>query len=314
VRILLAGATGVIGRPLAKRLLADGHQVAGTTRTAARAADLEALGMTVAQVDALDGAALRTAIGSVRPEVIINQLTALPQSFGNPREGARAAALTNRLRTEASATIRDAAAEVGVRRIVSQSIAFAQRPGSQVRTEDDPLYVDAPSSHGAIVRAVADLERATTSTDVPGVVLRYGAIYGPGTYFAPAGGYVEMLEKRRLPIVGKGRGMQTHIHIDDCVEATVRALDMAPGVYNVVDEHPVAAAEWIPYLGALAEARPPRRLPAFLFSIGPLTVLRYLIDQQPPVTAARFRAATGWSPAYPDWRSGFTDLFARSSG
>ncbi len=309
MRIFVAGATGVIGRRLVPRLIDEGHEVIGTTRDLRRAEDLAGAGMAVAVVDALDAAALRGSIVTARPDVVINQLTALPQSFSDPREGARAAKATNRLRSEASKTIMAAAAAAGSSRVVAQSISFVLRPGTDVRNEDDPLYTDAPAAHGAVVRAVADLERATLEGDVPGVVLRYGAIYGAGTYFAPDGGYVEMIVRRRLPIIGAGRGMQSHLHIDDCIDATVRALEVAPGVYNVVDEAPAAATEWIPLLAELAGAKPPRRVPRLLFSLGPLTVLRYLIDEQPPVSGERFRSTAGWTPRHGDWRAGLTALF-----
>ncbi len=253
--------------------------------------------------DARNARSLRYAVKTYAPEVVINQLTSLPRSLLNIRAGLRSAKLTNRLRAEAAPVLVEAAAEFGAERVITQSISFAQRPGSGIRTEEEPLYLDAPGAHGKVVAAVAAAEAATLgATEVAGVVLRYGALYGPGTYFAAGEAYPRMLERRLLPIIGEGRGVWALLHIDDAVAATVRSLVGPPGLYNICDDSPIAAQELIPWMAYALGAKQPRTLPRVWFGVGPATILRYLIDEQPAVSSARAREVLGWAPRYSDWR------------
>lgn len=306
MRVFLAGGTGVIGRPLVARLLAAGHAVGVLARSEAAADKVRALGAEAVEGDALNELSLGYAVKTFGPEIIINQLTALPRSLLNPAEAARAMKLTNRLRTEATPVLAEAGAEAGAHLMISQSISFAQKPGPGVRTEDDPLYTDAPSAHRGVVAAVAANEEATLGAPLDGIVLRYGFFYGPGSFFAAGEAYPKMLHRRLLPIVGEGRGVWSLIHIDDAVDATVRAITADPGVYNICDDDAVTWAELAPWMAYAVGAKPPRRLPRALFGAGPLTIMRYQFDEQPAVSSAKAREVMKWEPRFPTWRAELT--------
>jgi nucleoside-diphosphate-sugar epimerase len=293
----------VIGRPLVARLLAARHHVGVLARSDAAIGLIAAMGAEPVEGDALNSRSLRNAVKTYAPDLVINQLTSLPRSLLNPRQGLRSAKLTNRLRTEAAPTLVEAAIANGVGRIIIQSIAFAQRPGTGVRVEADPLYLDAPSAHGKVVRAVAAAESATLdAADIDGVVLRYGAFYGPDTYFAADEAYPRMLRRGLLPIIGEGRGVWGLVHVDDAVDATLAAIDGPAGVFNICDDAPVEAAELIHWMAYAIGSKQPRTVAARWFATGPATILRYLIDEQPAVSSERTRKILRWTPRHDDWR------------
>lgn len=308
MRIVVAGASGVIGRSLLPKLRIDGRTVIAICRNEERSKTLAAQGYETVVADALDASALRDAVVGAAPEIIINQLTSLPKSLLNIPKASAAAKRTNALRSVAGAALAEAA-EITGSRLIAQSIAFAQVPGERVRSEDDPLYLDAPGGHADVVAALHTLEEATTG--VGGTVLRYGAFYGPGTYFAPGAAYWSMLHRRLLPIIGEGRGVWGLLHIDDAVAATIKAIVAPAGVYNIVDDDPVATSELFPWLAEQVGAKPPRRLPRVMFSQGPATILRYLYDEQPEVSNDRAKTVMGWEPAYPSWREPLADLLGQ---
>jgi len=308
VRVFLAGGTGVIGPVLIDRLQAAGHTVVALTRSDAKAKQLAAAGCEVARGDALDPDVLKRAAVEARPEVIINQLTSLPKSLMNPIEANNDGKLTNRLRVLGAPALAKAARETGAK-LIAQSIAFAQKPGSGIRKEDDPLYLTAPAGHRTVVKAIGVLEEATISAG--GVVLRYGHFYGPGTYFAPDGAYTVMLHKRMLPIVGQGRGSFHMLHLDDAAEATVKAITAPSGIYNVTDNVRVTAGDLLPWMAREIGALPPFRVPGITFALGPLTILRYLIDEQPAVSNQKAKDILGWLPKYPDWHEPLAELLRR---
>ncbi|MFL5904338.1 MAG: NAD-dependent epimerase/dehydratase family protein, partial [Solirubrobacteraceae bacterium] len=220
MRVFVAGATGAIGRPLIPKLLAAGRQVTALARTPERPRALEAQGVEVALADALDEAGVREAVVTARPEVLIHQLTALPHRL-NPRKYAEAVEPTSRLREQTAPYFLAAAREAGVRRVIFQSISFMVAP-------QGPPVVDetAPLSDDPITKATATMERYVTSAEaLEGVVLRYGFYYGPGTWYAPDGAIGTMIRKRRYPLIGSAQGRSSFVHVDDAVEATVRALD-----------------------------------------------------------------------------------------
>ena len=261
MRVFVAGATGAIGRPLVARLVADGHAVVGTTRDQGKARALREQGAEAVVLDALDRPALRAAVLDAEPEVVVHQLTALPAE-ADPKAMEAALAMTNRLRRETVPALVAAGAEVGARRALVQSIAFVTAPnGRPVHDEDAPLWLGAPPSMRDNMATVRDLEAATTEAGgIEGVVLRYGFYYGPGTWYEPAGTMGTMLRKRRYPVIGGGAGRQSFVHVDDAVDATVRALDHgAPGIYNICDGEPAAARDWVPEAARLLGAKPPRR-------------------------------------------------------
>lgn len=302
----MAGATGVIGRRLVPALIAEGHQVTGMTRSPERAGGLRAIGAEAVVADALDDAAVRSAVSAARPEAVIHQLTSLPPKI-DPRKMDRDFALNDRLRSEGTRYLVDAAQASGAARILAQSIAFAYAPGpaGTVHRESDPLYLDAPRPFRRSAAALSDLEQAVLEAD--GVVLRYGYFYGPGSAVSSAGSIGRDVARRRLPIVGKGQGVWSFIHIDDASRATVAALGAGEsGAYNVVDDDPARVSEWLPALAAAIGAPRPRRVPA---AIARLAAGRYGVETMTRAQGASnelARRALGWSPEYPSWRTGFS--------
>jgi nucleoside-diphosphate-sugar epimerase len=306
MRVLVAGATGAIGRPLVHALVTAGHDVVAASRSEERAATLVDLGAQPIAFDALDENAVERAIGNARPDAIVNQITAIPKAL-DPRKMQQQFAITNRLRRTGSALLMAAASRHGVRRVVAQSIAFAYRPTNRgLWNEDDALDTET----GEIVEAVAELERQTLSTEgVDGIVLRYGFFYGPGTAFAASDGpSAQEVRRRRFPIVGRGTGVWSFIHVDDAASATVAALERgAPGIYNVVDDEPAPMREWLPAYAEAIGARPPLRVPKLLARIaaGPQAV-HYGTTLQ-GASNAKVKGAFGWDPAHPSWRQGFRE-------
>ncbi|ANS66644.1 dTDP-glucose 4,6-dehydratase [Streptomyces lincolnensis] len=301
MRVLVAGATGVIGHPLVGALRARGHEVTALVRTAARASAVDADAVVVA--DALDREALSAAVSAARPEVVVHQMSALRLLGDDP---AGAFALTARLRTEGTAHLAAAARAAGARRLVAQSIAFATAPAAVlVLDEDARLYVDAPDpGWAATVRAVADLERQVTATD-GGLVLRYGTLYGRGTAYARTGSTAQRVLAGRLPLPGDGPGITSFLHVADAVGATVAAVESTTtGVLNITDDDPAPAALWLPHYAHVLGAPPPRRIPA---SLAPRLLGWYPTHQLTTAHGAsntRARTELGWKPGRPSWREG----------
>ncbi len=222
MRVLVAGAAGVIGRPLVGLLTAAGHQVTALTRSGARQEQLRSAGAEPVTCDALDAVAVGKAVGSARPEVVVNQLTALPRRI-SPRRVGRDLAATNRLRSEGARNLMVAAVAAGVSHVVAQSVAFAYAPGGgpqgldgRLRCEADPLYRAAPGAFARAVAAIAELERETLgNAGIRGAVLRYGFFYGPGTAYAADGSIAADVRRRRFPVVGDGAGVFCFIHVED---------------------------------------------------------------------------------------------------
>ena len=309
-RILVAGATGVIGRRVVAALAAGGDTVFGLARSDSSAALVEELGATAVRGDALDRAQVFAAVAEARPDVVIHQLTAIPKRPGGRNGLAAAFEATNRLRREGTRNLVEAAEEHGVQRLVAQSIAFAYRPeGAWVLDESAPLDTEARGAWGEIVGAVEALEAAVLAgRNFVGAVLRYGILYGPGTAHWHDGHVAELLRRRRLPIVGGGSGLRSFVHIDDAAGATLAALDAAAGIYNVVDDRPLAGREWIPAFAHALGAPPPRSIPAWLERLrrGERAVRELTVQRG--ASNARIRAELGWKPEYPDLQSGLAAL------
>jgi nucleoside-diphosphate-sugar epimerase len=310
MRVFVAGASGAIGRPLVARLVAGGHEVVGTTRDEARARALREQGAEAVIVDAFDAAGVHAAVRAAEPEVLIHQLTALPQE-PDPKAMQASLDLTSRLRRETVPTFLDAAREAGARRAIVQSISFVTRPdGRPVHAEDAPLFLDAGPGFSGAVEAVRDMEASVTSADgLEGLVLRYGFYYGPGTWYAQDGAIAKMIRKRAYPIIGRGQGRMSFVHIDDAVDATVRALDHGdPGIYNVTDDHPATQKEWLPAAVDALGARKPLWAPAWLARRLAGDAAVHYSTTLPGNANARARAAFGWAPRH--WRDGFREVFA----
>jgi nucleoside-diphosphate-sugar epimerase len=308
MRVLVAGASGAIGRPLVPKLVAAGHEVTGMTRSEARAEAVRAAGARAAVVDVFDTGALRAAVAEAQPEVIVHELTSLPERIDFRKEDTYAA--TNRLRTEGTRNLIDAARAAGARRFVCQSIAFAYRTdGKGLKTEDDPLLTDAPGAFGSGVSALREMEEMVLGTDgLEGLVLRYGFFYGPGTYYAEDGTSTADVRRRRMPIVGKGSGVFSFIHVDDAADATVAAVERgAPGVYNVTDDEPAPVSEVLPALAEAVGAKPPRRIPRWLGRLFAGEGGVIMMTELRGAANAKAKRELGWELRYPSWRHGFRE-------
>jgi 2-alkyl-3-oxoalkanoate reductase len=307
VRVLVAGASGVIGGPLVRQLVAAGHEVTGTTSSPARTGAIEAAGGRAAVCDALDAAAVAETVAAARPEVVVNELTRLPREY-NPRTVDYEP--TNRVRREGGRNLLEAARSAGARRFVTQSIAFLYAPeGPSVLEEDAPPWTDAPGGFSEGVATLIGHERAVLEADgVDGLVLRYGQFYGPGTYFARDGSIARRVAKRQFPIIGPGEGVFSFIHVEDAAGATVAAVERgAPGIYNVTDDESAPLRQWLPVYADALGAKRPFRIPTF--------VARLFAGSFAALTASGLRGASnakakrelGWAPRYSSWRQGFRE-------
>jgi 2-alkyl-3-oxoalkanoate reductase len=309
VKVFLAGATGAVGRPLIPRLVEAGHEVVGTTRSERKAAEIRAAGAEPVIVDVLDLDALRTAVGDARPEVVINQLTSLPESL-NFRDRTALEA-TNRLRREVGPELALMAAEAGAKRLIAQSVAFFYAPvGDWVKSEDAPLMkLPSDSAMGGGPPALRALEESTVGTPgFDGLVLRYGYFYGPGTFYSSDGSSAAEVRRRRFPIVGKGTGVFSFIHVDDAAAATVAAVERGePGIYNVVDDEPAPMSEWLPVYAEALGAKPPRRVPAWLAGLVAGKEAAALATTLRGASNEKAKRELGWTPKYPSWRQGFRE-------
>lgn len=306
MRVFVAGGSGAIGRALVPRLVAAGHKVAATTRSRAKASLLGSLGATAVVLDALDEEAVRAAAKEFRPDVVMNQLTSLPQRY-NPRRLGPWYEATSRLRVDATRNLLRAAAEVGASRFVYQSIAFMYAPvGPPVVDEEAPLALEAPEPFGGAARATLEGERMTTSADgIDGVVLRYGQLYGPGTYFNRDGDFARQARARMLPIVGGGDGILSFLHVDDAATSAIAALERGSGVYNVTDDDPAPGHEWIPAFCAELGAPPPWRVPAWLVRIAAGEFAASLLTDGRGASNSKAKHDLDWLPSRATWRAGF---------
>jgi nucleoside-diphosphate-sugar epimerase len=309
VRVFLAGATGVIGRRLLPRLLEAGHDVTAMTRREDRAAALREAGAVPAVCDVFDAERLREAVQRAQPDVVLHELTDLPSAI-DPRKMEKQLAGNDRIRTEGTRNLVAASVEAGVTRIVAQSIAFAYAPsGDGLKREDDELWDEAPWPWSRSIEALHELEEAVAQTEgISGLALRYGFFYGPGSAYASGGFYEREVRRRRFPVVGKGSGTFSFIHVDDAADATLAAAERgAPGIYNVVDDEPAPMREWLPVYAEAIGAKRPWRVPRFLarmlageYAVGLATDLRGASNE-------RAKAELGWAPRHASWRQGFRD-------
>jgi nucleoside-diphosphate-sugar epimerase len=309
MKVFVAGATGAVGKRLVPLLVANGHEVVGTTRSAERAGALRKMGAEPVVVDVLDRDAVIAAVTEARPDAIVHQATALTGLGSNLRRLDRVFAPTNRLRTEGTDNLLAAARAAGVRRFVAQSFAgwpYA-REGGPVKSEEDPLDANPPKPVSATLAAIRHLESAVTGADgIEGLALRYGGFYGPGTSLAEAGQHVELIRKRRFPIVGSGAGVWSFLHIDDAATATLAAVERgAPGVYNVVDDEPAPVSVFLPELAKAIGAKPPRHVPLWVGRIAAGEVGVIMMTEIRGASNAKAKRELGWRPRWASWREGF---------
>jgi nucleoside-diphosphate-sugar epimerase len=309
MKVLVAGATGALGRQLVPQLVARGHDVYGMTRTLSKAGAVRAMGATPLVADALDPEAVASAVAEAEPEVIVHQLTALSGSL-DLRHFDRDFALTNRLRSEGTDHLLAAGRAVAVKRFVAQSFAgwpFA-RNGGPVKSEDAPLDSDPPEGMRQALGAIRHLEEAVTGAGwTEGIVLRYGGFYGPGTSLGPDGEHLELIRKRGFPVVGGGEGVWSFIHIEDAAEATVAAVEHGSrGIYNVVDDEPAPVAEWLPVIADAVGAKRPRKVPRWLGRLLAGEVATVMMTEVRGASNEKAKRELGWRPGHPSWREGLT--------
>lgn len=302
MRVLVAGATGVIGNRMVPLLTAVGHEVLGLARPGTETAALEAAGARVVVADALDRDGLRRAVRQAGPDAVVNMLTAIPAELDS-KHLARDFALTNRLRTEGTRNLIEAAPGA---RIISQGLAYGYQPGEGLADEDAPLWrTGTPKQFAPVLDALAELERLTTQTG--GLVLRLGHLYGPGSIYAADGSFVQQVRAGKVPLVGGGNGVFSFTHADDVATAVAAALDKTDvtGVLNIVDDRPAPLHQWLPELAALVGAPAPKKAPAALarLAVGSWGVA--FMNQLRGATGTRARLHLDWRPRYALVTEGF---------
>jgi nucleoside-diphosphate-sugar epimerase len=307
MRVFVAGGTGVLGRRLVPQLVARGHQVTATTTSAAKLDLLGQLGAAGVVMDGLDAALVGEAVAAAQPDTIVHQMTAIsPAHAGQPdiKHIDRWFATTNRLRTEGTDHLLAAAEAAGVAHFAAQSYASWNgiRTGGWVKTEEDPLDPgDGTIMHAGAV-AIRHVEDAVLGAG--GAVLRYGGFYGPGA----TDDQVELVRKRQFPLVGRGTGYSSWVHLDDAASATVLAVEQkVSGVFNIVDDEPAPASEWLPYLAACAGAKPPMRVPRWLARLLAGEAAVTMMTEGRGFSNAKARRELGWELRYPSWRQGFRE-------
>jgi nucleoside-diphosphate-sugar epimerase len=304
MRVFVAGATGAIGARLVPQLIERGHQVIGTSRSEEKAGRLRAQGAEAVVLDVLDPRAVREAVAAAGPDAIVHQATALT-GLSDVKHFDRTFAETNRLRTEGTDALLAAARQAGVERFVAQSFAgwpYA-REGASVKTEEDPLDPTPVPAMRETMAALRQLEETVTAAG--GIALRYGGFYG-----SPDDAQLELVRKRRFPIVGDGGGVWSFVHLDDAAAATVLALERgAAGLYNVVDDEPAPVREWLPALAEAIGAKPPRRVPLWLGRLAAGEVGVAIMTEVRGASNAKAKRELGWTLRHPSWREGFRTAY-----
>ena len=314
MKVLVAGASGALGKQLVPRLVADGHEVVGTTRSESKLGLLRELGATGVVADLLDPEQTARVVAEASPEVIIHQLTALNRPF-DVKHFDRTFEETNRLRTEGTDHLLAAGHAVGVKRFIAQSYTswpFA-RTGGAVKTEEDPLDPTPPKAMRKSLDAIRHVEDAVTGADwTEGIVLRYGGFYGPGTSLSREGGaQLEQIRQRKFPVVGDGGGVWSFVHIEDAAEATVAAVTRGRrGIYNIVDDDPAPVAEWLPVAARAVGAPAPRRVPRWLGRIAAGEAGVVMMTEVRGASNEKAKRELGWKPRHASWREGFTEAVA----
>jgi nucleoside-diphosphate-sugar epimerase len=310
MRIFVAGGTGLVGRRVVQQLITRGHQVTATTTSAGKLPSLQELGAQAVVMDGLDGAAVGEAVAAARPDAIVNEMTAISQAHaGKPdiKHMDRWFAPTIRLRIEGLNHLLAAAQATAVTNFVAQSYGSWNgiREGGWVKTEDEPLdwFRGTPAERG--MAAIHYLEQKVL--EFGGVVLRYGALYGPGAIEDQA----ELVRKRQYPLVGGGAGYSSWLHLDDAASATVLAVEQrATGVFNISDDEPAPASGWLPHLARSAGAKPPLRIPIWLARplAGQAAVI--MMTEGRGFSNEKAKRELGWTLRYPSWRQGFKEELA----
>jgi 2-alkyl-3-oxoalkanoate reductase len=311
MKVFVAGATGALGKQLVPMLVEGGHEVTGMTRSPAKQDQIRQLGASPAVADALDPEAVAKVVAEAEPEVVIHELTAI-DTGALVRSIDKMFATTNRLRTEGMDHLLAAGRAVGARRFIAQSFAGwpFERTGGPIKTEEDPLQANPPKTVSETLAGIRHVEEIAGANGIEGFALRYGGFYGPGTSISlnPDGEQVTMIRKRRLPVIGNGAGIWSLVHIRDAAAATAAAVDRGePGVYNVVDDEPVAVGELLPELAKAVGAKPPRHIPRWLGRLIAGEGNTIMMTEVRGASNAKAKRELGWELQYPSWRQGFKE-------
>jgi 2-alkyl-3-oxoalkanoate reductase len=300
MRVFVAGASGAIGEPLIAELLKQGHSVVGMTTSQERAKKLEGQGAEAAIVDAFDAAALQAALRRAEPEAVIDELTSLPKEQSDMP---KYAAGDRKLRIEGGGNLFRAAIASGVRRYLQQSSGFFLKAAQgTLADESSPLDVHASPAVAASAKTYTELEERLFSTDqIEGLALRYGFFYGPNTWYHPGQSVANMVMRQQSPVVGKGEGVSSFVHIVDAAIGTVAALGADPGIYNLVDDDPSPQSIWLPAFAKFLGAPPPPRMSeAEVKAIaGEDTV--YYATKLSGASNARAKRVLAWKPRRLEW-------------
>jgi nucleoside-diphosphate-sugar epimerase len=306
MRVFVAGGSGAIGQRLVPQLVARGHQVTATTSRQAKLGTLERLGAEAVVMDGLDEGSVGEAVAAAKPDTVVHQMTAIA---GKPdmKHMDRWFATTNRLRTEGTDHLLAAAEAAGVSHVVAQSFGSFNgiRTGGWVKTEEEPLEPMTGTVAEQQMAAIRHVEDVVVRAG--GVALRYGGFYGPGEIDVQ----LEIIRKRQFPLVGGGTGYFSWVHLDDAASATVLAVEQqAQGIYNIVDDEPAPASEWLPYLAAAAGAKKPMRVPVWLARLIAGEVAVGMMTEGRGFSNAKAKRELGWELRYPSWRLGFKEGLA----
>jgi nucleoside-diphosphate-sugar epimerase len=310
MRVFVAGGAGAIGRPLVAQLVARGHEVTATATSSAKIDLLARLGAEGIVMDGLNAVSVGDAVAKARPDAIVHEMTGLSAAHAgkiDTKHFDRWFATTNRLRFEGTDHLLAAAEATGVSHFVAQSYAGWNgiREGGWVKTEEDPLDPETGTGFSQGAAAIRHVEDVVVKAG--GAVLRHGTLYGPGVLDYQ----VELLRRRQFPLIGGGTGYGSWVHLEDAASAAVLAVEKkARGVFNIVDDEPAPASEWLPYLAAVAGAKRPMRVPKWLGRMLAGDVVVTMLTEGRGFSNAKAKRELGWKPRYASWRQGFADLFA----
>jgi len=310
MRVFVAGGTGVLGRRLIPQLVARGHHVTATTTGATKLDVLAQLGADGVVMDGLDARSVTDAVAKARPDVIVHQMTGISVAHaGKPdlKHFDRWSSPTIRLRTQGTDHLLAAAEASGVPHFIAQGYAGWNgiRTGGWVKTEEDPLDLLEGTAAHTSMKALRHVEEVVLKAG--GAILRYGALYGPGAI----DDQVELVRRRQFPLVGQATGYTSWVHLDDAASATVLAVERtARGVFNIVDNEPAPANEWLPYLAACAGAKRPMRVPKWLARLLAGEVVVIMMTEGRGFANAKAKRELGWKLRYPSWRQGFKEELA----
>jgi 2-alkyl-3-oxoalkanoate reductase len=305
MNIFIAGGSGAIGRVLVPLLVASGHRVVAMTRSTDRSEQLANLGAEAVVGDVYDQTHLTELVTRAKPDVVIHQLTAFNATDANPLEE------TKRIRIVGTRNLVEAASIAGAQRFIAQSISFVCKPVPGGLTDEaTPLYLDGAESIRSLAHAVSELERQTLSASgMQGIVLRYGWFYGLGTNYDPNGSIPTAIRKGRMAFVGEGAGVYSFIGLRDAASSTMQALTLGSGIYNIVDDFPVALREWLPVAAILLNAPEPAHMDESTAraKFGDLFV--YTMNEQSGASNAKAKKELNWRPSQ-SWREGFAELYS----